>query len=46
VEHGGGADARADVLGGDREQRLGRYAERQVIDECLVLVGDRGDLGW
>jgi hypothetical protein len=42
VEHGGGADASAEVLGigGDREQRLGRRAEQQVVDDRLVLVGD------
>ena len=47
VEHGGGADAGAEVLGigGDREQRLGGGAEQQVVDDRLVLVGDRGDLG-
>ena len=44
MEHGGGADAGAEVLGigGDHEQRLGRHAEQQVIDERLVLIGDRG----
>ena len=26
-----------------REQRFGRRAEQQVVDHCLVLVGDRGD---
>jgi hypothetical protein len=47
VEHGGGANASAEVLriGGDREQRLGGRAEQQVVDYRLVLVGDRGDLG-
>jgi hypothetical protein len=47
VEHCGGADARAEVLGvgGDREQRLGGRAEQQVVDDRLVLVGDRSDLG-
>ena len=47
MEHGGGADAGAEVLGigGDREQRLGRRAEQQVVDDRLVLIGDRGDLG-
>jgi hypothetical protein len=47
VEHGGGADASAEVpgIGSDREQRLGRRAEQQVVDDRLVLVGDRGDLG-
>jgi hypothetical protein len=48
VEHGGGADASAKVLriGGDREQRFGRQAKQQVVDDRLVLVGDRSDLGW
>jgi hypothetical protein len=32
-------------IGGDREQRLGRRAEQQIVDHRLVLVGDRGDLG-
>jgi hypothetical protein len=47
VEHGGGADARAEMLGigGDREQCLGGRAEQEVVDHGLVLVGDRGDLG-
>jgi hypothetical protein len=47
MEDGGGADARAEVpgVGGDREQCLGRRAEQQVVDDNLVLVGDRGDLG-
>jgi hypothetical protein len=47
VEHGGGADASAEVfgIGSDRDQRLGRGAEQQVVDHCLVLVGDRSDLG-
>src|ERR1700739_3944489 len=48
VEHGGGADASAEVfgIGSDRDQRLGRRAEQQVVDHCLVLVGDWSDLGW
>ncbi len=47
VEHGGGADASAEMpgIGGDREQRLGCRAEQQVVDDRLVLVGDRSDLG-
>ena len=47
VEHGGDADAGAEVpgIGGDREQRLGRGAEQQVVDHRLVLIGDVGDLG-
>ena len=47
VEHGGGADARAEVpgVGGDREQRLRGRAEQQVVDDRLVLAGDWRDLG-
>src|SRR5712692_1893247 len=47
VEHGGEADAGAEMLwiSADREQRLGRGAEQQVVDHRLVLIGDRGDLG-
>jgi hypothetical protein len=47
VEHSGGADARAEMpgVGGDREQRLGRRAEQQVVDDRLVLIGDWRDLG-
>ena len=47
VEHGGDADAGAEVLavGGDGAQRLGRGPEQEVVDHRLVLVGDGGDLG-
>src|SRR5580704_16785086 len=47
VEHGGGADASAEMpgIGGDREQRLGCRAEQQVVDDRLVLIGNRRDLG-
>jgi len=47
AEPGGCADARAAVLGidGDRQQRLGGCAEQEVVDDRLVLVGDRVDLG-
>jgi hypothetical protein len=47
VEHGGSADASTKMLGigRNREQRLGGCAERQVVDDRLVLVGDRSDLG-
>jgi len=43
MEHGGSADASAEMpgIGGDREQRLGCRAEQQVVDDRLVLVGDR-----
>jgi hypothetical protein len=47
MEHGGGADASAEMpgIGGDREQRLGCRAEQRVVDDRFVLVGDRSDLG-
>src|SRR5260370_15076847 len=47
VEHGGGADASAEMpgIGGDRQQCLGGRAEQQVVDDRLVLVSDRSDLG-
>ena len=32
-------------IGGDREHRLGRRAEQQVVDDRLVVEGDVGDLG-
>ena len=31
--------------GGDREQRFRRRAEQRVVDDRVVLVGDRRDLG-
>ncbi len=47
MEHGGGTDAGTQMpgIGGDGEQRLGGCAEQQIIDDRLVLIGDRGDLG-
>jgi len=47
VEHGGDADPGAEMLrvGCDRQHRLGRRAEQQVVDRRLVLEGDIGDLG-
>jgi hypothetical protein len=47
VQHGGDADAGAEVtgIGGDRQQRLGRGAEQQIVDDGLVVEGDGGDLG-
>jgi hypothetical protein len=47
VEHGGDADADAQVLGigCDRQHGLGRGLEQQVIDHGFVLVGHVGDLG-
>ena len=47
VEDGGDADPGAEVLrvGGDGQHRIGRGLEQEVIDERLVVIGDRGDLG-
>lgn len=47
VEHGGDADARAEMLaiGRDGEHRLRRRLEQQVVDERLVLERYVGDLG-
>jgi hypothetical protein len=47
VQHGGEADARAEMLGvgGDRGQRLGRRPEQEVVDGGLVLEADRADRG-
>ena len=45
VEHGGEADARAQMLrvGGDRGQRLGGGPEQEVVDGALVLERDGAD---
>ena len=45
MEHGGDADASAEVLGigSDGEHGLGGRLEQQIIDHGLVLVGDVGD---
>ena len=45
MENRGDADAGAEVLGirRDRDQRLGRSLEQQVVDDGLILVGDVGD---
>ncbi len=47
VEHGGEADAGAEVLGvgGDGDQGLGGGLEQDVVDHRLVVIGDVGDLG-
>ena len=47
VEHGGDADACAEMLAirRDRQHRLRRRLEQQVVDERLVVEGDVGDLG-
>jgi hypothetical protein len=45
VQHGGDADAGAQVLGigRDQEHGLGRGLEQEIVDHGLVLVGDVGD---
>ena len=45
VQHGGEADAGAEVLGigGDGSERLSRRLEQDVVDRGLVVVGDVGD---
>lgn len=47
VEHGGGADAGAQVLwvSGDGQHGPGRRLEQQVVDQRLVVEGNVGDLG-
>ena len=47
VEHGGDADPRAQMLGvrRDRHHRLGGGAEKQIVDDRLVLPGNVCDLG-
>ena len=47
VQHGGDADAGAEMLGigRDRQHGLGGGLEQQVVDHRLVLVGDIGDGG-
>jgi hypothetical protein len=47
VQHRGHADVGAKALGigRDRDQRLGRGPEQEVIDHRLVVVGDGGDGG-
>ena len=47
VEHGGDADPCTEVtaIGSDRQHRLGRRVEQQVIDRGLVVERDVGDLG-
>jgi hypothetical protein len=47
VEHGGDADARAEMtsVGGDGEHRLGRRVEQQIIDDGLVVESDVGEFG-
>lgn len=48
MEHGGHADERAKMLriGGDRQHRFGCRLEQQIVDQCLVVEGNAGDLGW
>ena len=47
MQHSGDADPRAEVLGigGDGQHSVRSRAEQQIIDHCLVLEGDVGDLG-
>ena len=47
VEHGGDADAGAEVLGigSDRHHRLRGRPEQQIVDQGFVLPSDAGDLG-
>src|SRR3546814_2717072 len=47
VEDGGDTDPGAEVLrvGGDGEHRIGGGLEQQIIDQRLVVIGDRGNLG-
>ena len=47
MQHGGHADPGAEMLriGSDRGERLGRHFEQQAIDQRLVLVRDRAELG-
>ena len=46
MQHGGDADAGAEVLGigGDLQRRLGRRLHQQAVDDGLVLVGDVAQL--
>jgi hypothetical protein len=48
MENGYDADAGAQMsgIGGDRDQRLGRGLEQEIIDRRLVLIGDVRDSGW
>jgi hypothetical protein len=45
VQHGEEADLGTEVLGigGDRTQGLRGRAEQDVVDGCLVVIGDRRD---
>jgi hypothetical protein len=47
TENGYGADAGAQAfgIGRDRHQRFGRRLEQQVVDRCLVVIGDVRDGG-
>src|SRR3546814_20633223 len=47
MEYGGDADPGTEMLGisGDREHRIGRGLEQQIIDQRFVMIGDGGDLG-
>jgi hypothetical protein len=45
VEHGGDTDARAEMfgVGGDRENRLARCLEQQIVDHRFVLISEVSD---
>jgi hypothetical protein len=45
VQNGGDADVGAEmlVIGRDRQHGVGRGVEQQIVDHCLILMGDIGD---
>src|SRR5215831_19719256 len=48
VQHGGDADSGAEMLGvsRDRQYRLGRRPEQEIVDYRLALIGDIADWRW
>src|ERR1700758_5283377 len=48
VQHGGDADAGAEMLGvsRDRQHRLGGRPEQEIVDHRLILIGDIADWRW
>jgi len=48
MQHGGDADAGTEVpwIGGDGDQGLGRGLEQEIVDDCLVVIGDVADQRW
>src|SRR6516162_7598933 len=48
VQYCGDANAGAEMLGvsRDRHHRLGRCPEQEIVDHCLVLIGDIADWRW